>query len=277
MATAGPRYTRVSSKKWNDRWYLGLRMRERQLFDYLCENGDNTSAGVYQFDPDVARMKTRPWRRDEFEEACVVSLRGHIQFYEDSWIWVVRYLHYNGDNMNPDFATGVERIVSEAPPQLQADFWAAYTKSLKRHGVPSKRALTGLPEPCETPSLTSPYPSIPLGRRQKAPAEPCVYCRWRSQHKGEDIPDGKRFRYQRFHDEGVERLRIGCVPIGGKEQKLLKRACHKYGEAKVFEWWQSFLGEPNKIGHSIAVFASASNLQQMDEKWGNREPERPEL
>lgn len=176
MATAGARYTKVSSKKWNDRWYLGLRMRERQLFDYLCENGDNTSAGVYQFDPDVARMKTHPWRRDEFEATCLESFHGHIQFYESNWIWVIRYLHYNGDNMNPDFASGIERIVGEAPPQLQADFWAVYAKKLERFGLPSKRALRGLPEPSDTPSLP-PSPSLTspsLGRRKTSAPDPRV-------------------------------------------------------------------------------------------------------
>lgn len=157
MANVGARYTKVTSRKWNDPFYLGLSPQQRNLFDYLVENGDVTGAGVYQCDFSVARMKTQPWRRGRFEET-LDAFAGHVQFYEDSWTFVVQYLRHNGENMNPNFALGIVAVVENAPLQVQADFWSVYAKSdrLNRFGVPEESSLKGLPKPLLTPGLTSP-------------------------------------------------------------------------------------------------------------------------
>ena len=172
MATAGARYTRVTSRKWQDRWYLDLTPQQRNLFDYFVENGDGTAAGVYQCDLDVARMKTKPWRGDAFERTCHEYFPGHVLFYEEGWVFVVQYLRHNGDNMNPLFAQGIETFLQQAPPQAQADFWKVYGKDarLNKFGVPSPSSLEGLPKPFVTPSRTNPGRTNPSRTNTYSPS-----------------------------------------------------------------------------------------------------------
>ena len=167
MANAGARYTYVSSQKWNDRWYLNLPPQWRNLFDYFTENGDNTCAGVYQCDLDVAMLKVRPWDDTGFVSA-VAAMRGHLEVYDGSWVWVVNYAKYNCQEGNAKAWVGVWRIVREAPFELQRRFAAKYRETLLSHlsdDPDLTKALDAPPPPLEAPAppldQSPPLPSIP--------------------------------------------------------------------------------------------------------------------
>ncbi len=91
----------------------------------------------------------------------------------------------------------------------------------------------------------------------------CPLCAWAKLHAGEGVPEGPRFRNQRFHDLACSVLGIACFRLGGKEQSLLARAARFHGEDTLFEWWEAFLREPCSIGHSVAAFNS--RLQRYSE------------
>jgi len=160
---ARARYTRTSSSKWNDPWYLSLHVHVRNLFDFLHECGENTIAGIYQGDLAVARLKTgNPrWRQSAFE-AALLELQGHVTIYPDNWLWVVNYLKWNvfdfQDSLSRPQAGGIVAIVRVAPVRLQADFWRRYGPKLAEAGYPWDTLGNGLSDPSESPPLPSPTP-----------------------------------------------------------------------------------------------------------------------
>ncbi|MFA4971900.1 MAG: hypothetical protein WC683_04755 [bacterium] len=167
----------MSSAKWSDPWYLGLKPRQRNLFDYLSECAENTCAGVYQFDPAVARLKTGPWTAAAFEETCQVAFQGHVKFYPGNWIWVVAYLEYNGrrgGKLSGDLAKGVFSILSKAPMQVVADFDARYGKEMALLGHPLG-TLMGQTQDAPQTDHTPPYLSLPdLTKNPPTPLQPKV-------------------------------------------------------------------------------------------------------
>lgn len=148
MANTGARATWMSSSKWNDPWYLGLTVRQRNLFDYLAENGDNTCAGVYQYDPSVAKLKTSPWKKGEYEETCAVAFAGHVAFYPGNWVWVVNYAKHNCQEDNKNAWIGAARVVELAPLNLQANFINRYGDVLAKYD----QLLEAPSYPLEAPS-----------------------------------------------------------------------------------------------------------------------------
>jgi len=97
----------------------------------------------------------------------------------------------------------------------------------------------------------------------------CPYCSWSKINKGQTVPEGKRFRNQRFHDAAKNLLHLGCYPLTGKTQNLISRAAKLYGEDRAFEWWEHFLRQPCDIGHTVEVFNS--RLQRYAEEQARRD------
>ena len=98
----------------------------------------------------------------------------------------------------------------------------------------------------------------------------CPYCSWSSMNEGASIPEGPRFRAQRFHDAAKRILRTPCYPLTGKTLNLLARASSLHGEARLLEWWDDFLRRPGgDSGHSVELFNS--RLQGYAEQQARRD------
>jgi len=159
VATAGARYTTVSSEKWEDDWYLGLDVRARNLFDFLCEGAHGTFAGVFRLDPRVARFKTGPWRADKFEETLDVRFAGHVVRYPGNWWFVRTYLKWNGardGKISENQATGLISIVKGAPKEARAHFWAEYGSLFTPHGITTDTLAIPYADPMPVPYHTIP-------------------------------------------------------------------------------------------------------------------------
>ena len=96
----------------------------------------------------------------------------------------------------------------------------------------------------------------------------CPFCGYANEHPGEPIPDGKRFRSQRFHDCAVSILGP-CYPATARAQKAWKGAAEEFGEDQALELWRSFLAEPNQNGHPIDFFQA--NFQKYREQQARRD------
>ena len=158
MATGGARYTVVTSEKWEDDWYLGLPIRVRHLFDFLCEGSHGTFAGVFRLSRRTISSKTGRWN-DEAITKAAQQLTGHAVFYEDSWTFVVNYLAHNGpENLSYQQALGVISTVKDAPHSCRSDFWSRYHFLLEPHSFSPDTLSIPLSVPTDT---TIPFHTIP--------------------------------------------------------------------------------------------------------------------
>jgi len=128
VATVRERRTWMSSNIWKKPWFRPKKMPRggRLLWFYLTTGLEGNGAGVFQSDPDVAALKTGPWRQGEWEKS-VESLAGHIEFYGGDWVWIVGYIAHNYENgVNGDQWRGIEKIVADAPEELRGNFHDCY-------------------------------------------------------------------------------------------------------------------------------------------------------
>jgi hypothetical protein len=166
MATAGARYTNVSSQKWEDDWYLGVLKDPRQkiLFDFLCEGSHGTFAGVFKLDPGVARYKTGPWRAEKLRHTLDDLFAGHVFRYRGNWWFIRTYLHWNGAKdgaLSKPQATGVLAIVREAPIECRAHFWIEYASLFEPHGEGMDSLSIPSDYPMVIPIQSNPHQSSP--------------------------------------------------------------------------------------------------------------------
>ena len=167
----------MSSAIWSKPWFSPKRLSRggRLLWFYLTTCAENTGAGIFQCDVDTAMLKTGPWRGAEWE-AAVAALAGHIEFYPESWVWVVGYIIHNYEKgVNKDQRTGISRLVAQAPEELQRNFWECYQCLHGAEGgdliiVPEKAAYyrdEGTPPPTgggtTLPIRSSPGRTLPGG------------------------------------------------------------------------------------------------------------------
>ena len=134
MASAGARSTWMSSSVWNKPWFKGWKRGGKLLWFYLTTCPEGTIAGIFQMDPDVAKMKTGPWQDSQWERDTT-AMHPHITFYEDNWVFVSGYLEENTKALNEKIATGIQRVVNDSPAQIRADFMARYEKFLGVYGM----------------------------------------------------------------------------------------------------------------------------------------------
>ena len=149
----------MSGAIWNKPWFKAWSRGGKILWFYLTTTNDNTCAGVYQMDPDVAKMKTGPWRQQEWDQA-LAALHPHIVFYPGQWLWVTGYLEHNSHGINEKIGKGVVAVVAEAPEQLRADFYALYGGTLKGIGV--SYDTPSIPPRYPFDETSPPLPSPPL-------------------------------------------------------------------------------------------------------------------
>jgi len=105
------------------------------------------------------------------------------------------------------------------------------------------------------------------GGAEKDPA-PCPFCAYAAKHHGEPVPDGKRFRNQRFHDCAVSVLGC-CYKVTPRAQKAWKDAAEEFGEEQALGLWRSFLVQPSTNGHPIAFFQA--RFQEYREQQARRD------
>ena len=160
MATQGGRFTWMSSNIWNKPWFRSLTDKGKLLWFYLTTCADNSGAGVFQYDTDVMRIKTGKWRGNQWEDA-LAGLAGHINFYEDNWVWVVGYVKHNYQRVNAKQRKGIEKLVACAPPNLRADFWLEYAPLREESDTPIIPHRDGYGTPLIQSSPPLPSPALP--------------------------------------------------------------------------------------------------------------------
>jgi len=158
VASAGARYTWMSSTIWSKPWFKRWRKGGKLLWFYLTTCPEGTIAGIFQMDPDVARMKTGPWQDSQWERDTA-AMHPHVSFYPDNWVFVSGYLGENTKALNEKLGIGIQRVVNDAPPRIRADFMAKYEKFLGVYGM----GIDTPPRPhSEGSDNTLPSPSLPL-------------------------------------------------------------------------------------------------------------------
>ena len=236
------------------------------LFDRMIAHQDDWGRLVGE--PEKVKSRLRPLSKkapERFEKAIRVYARnGLICWYQVNG---ARYIALKTDSCS-DYQAGIHAKAVERkrhsqypPPPLAAFRWP------EDGPVPSNPRIAGDildgPREVNTREHKRTYGQDFAAEKASAAAS-CPWCRWRSDHDGEVIPDGKRFRWQRYHDAYADRIRH-CLVITGRERRLLKNACEKYGEEPVLSWWIDWLSSPSAIGHSLAVFCSNAVLTRFAE------------
>ena len=154
MANAGARATWMSSTIWRKPWFKAWKRGGKLLWFYLTSCDEGTIAGIFQCDPDVAKMRTGPWG-DAAWQRDTAAMYPHVIFYPDNWVFIPGYLEENTHGINEKHAAGIARVVNDAPEQIRADFMARYEKPL---GV----FAMGIDTPSIPPSNPSDETSPPL-------------------------------------------------------------------------------------------------------------------
>ena len=154
MANAGARATWMSSTIWRKPWFKAWKRGGKLLWFYLTSCDEGTIAGIFQCDPDVAKMRTGPWG-DAAWQRDTAAMYPHVIFYPDNWVFIPGYLEENTHGINEKHAAGIARVVNDAPEQIRADFMARYEKPL---GV----FAMGIDTPSISPSNPSDETSPPL-------------------------------------------------------------------------------------------------------------------
>jgi len=166
MATAGGRFTWMSSDIWNKPWFRSLTDKGKLLWFYLTTCADNSGAGIFQYDTDVVRIKTGRWRGEQWEDA-LAGLAGHINFYPDNWVWIVGYVKHNYQRVNEKQRKGIDRLVACAPPQLRADFWQEYAPLREGSDTPIIPHRDGYDTLLIQSSPPLPSPAIPYQAKKE--------------------------------------------------------------------------------------------------------------
>lgn len=172
MATAGARFTVVTSEKWEDDWYLGLTPQQRNLYDFLCEGNHGTFAGIFKLSLSTAKTKTRPWRAGRFEETIDHAFAGHACHYPGNWWFVRTYLKWNGPRdggLSPLQGKGIIAIVKRSPLECRVHFWAEYQELMKGH-CDSEGVGIPLGTPCQPPFHPSPPHPSPIRTTSSSPS-----------------------------------------------------------------------------------------------------------